>query len=225
MKMNVLLVEDDPAIARGLQVNLELEGFHVLWADSLRVAHQMNSKENLSLVILDLGLPDGSGFEFLSAVRAAGSRLPIIILTAKTDEDSVVEGLNRGANDFMRKPFSNKELLARIRAVLRQPSVVEDQIRYGELLLLQKQRLVKFKDQSIDLNRREFDILLYLAERAETVITRESLLQMINKDGEIFDRTIDSHVSHIRTRLRQSGVTSIKISSVYGIGYRMERVK
>ncbi len=223
--MNVLLVEDDPAIARGLQVNLELEGFHVLWADSLRVAHQMNSKENLSLVILDLGLPDGSGFEFLSAVRAAGSRLPIIILTAKTDEDSVVEGLNRGANDFMRKPFSNKELLARIRAVLRQPSVVEDQIRYGELLLLQKQRLVKFKDQSIDLNRREFDILLYLAERAETVITRESLLQMINKDGEIFDRTIDSHVSHIRTRLRQSGVTSIKISSVYGIGYRMERVK
>jgi two-component system OmpR family response regulator len=223
--MNVLMVEDDPAIARGLQVNLELEGFRVFWAADLRKAHLFNAKEELDLVILDLGLPDGSGFDFLTKLRSEGSRLPIIILTAKTDEDSVVDGLNRGAIDFMRKPFSNKELIARIKAVLRKPPDIEEQLRYGELLILVKQRVVKFKEQSLDLNRREFDIILYLMQRADTVVSRESLLQMIDKDGEIFDRTIDSHVSHIRTRLRQCGVISVKISSVYGVGYRMEKAQ
>ena len=222
--MNILLVEDDPAIARGLQVSLGSEGYNILWANSLKSAFEINSSEKLALVILDLGLSDGSGFSFLSQVREQGSRLPIIILTAKTDEESVVEGLERGANDYLKKPFGNKELVARIKAVLREPQSRENQIRCGDLLLLLDQRAVKFKDATIDINRREFDILTALVQRVDTIVTRVYLLQQINKDGEIFDRTIDSHISHLRSRLKKAEVTGIKISSVYGLGYRLEKM-
>jgi DNA-binding response OmpR family regulator len=220
--MNILLVEDDPALARGLQLTLEAEGYSIIWAESLRSAFDKNEKEKLGLVILDLGLTDGSGFEFLNKVREAGSRLPIIILTAQSDEDSLVEGLQRGANDYMKKPFSNRELLARIKAVLREPQMRESQTRYGDLLLLHDQRLVKFKDITVEMNRREFDVLFLLVQKVDTIVTREAMMEYIDKEGEIFDRTIDSHVSHLRSRLKAAGVNNIKISSVYGLGYRLE---
>ncbi len=221
--MNILLVEDDPAIARSLQVNLELEGYQTFWASTLKSAHQINEKEKLGLVILDLGLTDGNGFDFLSDVRKTGSRLPIIILTAKTDEDFVVEGLQRGANDYMKKPFGNKELIARIKAILREPNHRDIQLRYGDLLLLIDQRVAKYHEKSIELNRREFDLLHFLVLHADTIVNREFLLRSLDKEGEIFDRTIDSHISHLRSRFRSSGVKSIKISSVYGVGYRLEK--
>ncbi len=221
--IQILLVEDDPALARGIQVNLELEGYKYLRADSLKAALAFNEKEKIDLVVLDLGLPDGHGFDFLKKVREAGSRLPIIILTAQTDEDTVVEGLQLGANDFMRKPFGTKELLARIKAVLREPVRRERQIRFEDILILIDQRSVKFGEESVELNRREFDILLYLVERADNIVTREALLQIFDKEGEIYDRTIDSHVSHLRSKLKKQGVNSIKISSVYGLGYRLEK--
>lgn len=222
--MNILLVEDDPALARGLQLTLQAEGYDIIWADSLQAAFAKNNKEKLGLVILDLGLTDGSGFDFLRKVRENGSRLPIIILTAQTDEDSLIEGLQRGANDYMKKPFSNRELLARIKAVLREPQMRENQTRYGDLLLLLDQRIVKFKEATVEMNRREFDVLLFLVQKAETIVTREALMEHIDKEGEIFDRTIDSHVSHVRSRLKSAGITNIKISSVYGLGYRLEKV-
>lgn len=222
--MNILLVEDDPALARGLQLTLEAEGYRIIWADSLRSAFDKNQKEKLGLVILDLGLTDGSGFEFLNKVREGGSRLPIIILTAQSDDDSLIEGLQRGANDYMKKPFSNRELLARIKAVLKEPQMRESQTRYGDLLLLHEQRLVKFNDNNVEMNRREFDVLLLLVQKADTIVTREALMRYIDKDGEIFDRTIDSHVSHLRSRFKAAGITNMKISSVYGMGYRLEKV-
>ena len=221
--MNVLLVEDDPVLARGLQVNLETAGYKVFWADSLKAAFDTNKKEQLSLVILDLGLGDGDGFEFLAKIRESGSRLPIIILSARSNEESVVEGLQLGANDYVKKPFGHKELLARMNAVLKVPQSKEEVIRFADLLLLMDQRVAKYKNQTIELNRREFDILSLMIQRAEAIVTRENLLQSIDKDGEIFDRTIDSHISHLRTRLRKSGIDSIKISSVYGVGYRLEK--
>jgi two-component system OmpR family response regulator len=221
--MNVLLVEDDPVLGRGLQVNLELDGYKVFWASSLKEAEQLNRQEKIALVILDIGLPDGSGFDFVTHVRAEGSRLPIIILTAKTDEDSVVHGLQLGANDYMKKPFGNRELMARIKAILREPQTRERQIRFADLVILIEQRSVQMGDKVIDLNRREFDILLHLIERADTIVSRESLLQFLDKEGEIFDRTIDSHISHLRSRLKKAGALSVKISSVYGLGYRLEK--
>lgn len=222
--MNVLLVEDDPALARGIQVILEIEGYRTFWASNLKSAYEINEGEKLELVILDLGLADGSGFDFLTKVRESGSRLPIIVLTAKTDEDSIVEGLQRGANDYMKKPFGNRELLARIKAILREPQLRENQFRFGDLLLLVDQRVVKYKEKLIEVNRREFDILLFLVQRANTIVNREILLQAMDKDGQIFDRTIDSHISHLRSRFRSANISTIKISSVYGLGYRLEKV-
>ncbi len=221
--MNILLVEDDPVLARGLQLTLQAEGYAIVWADNLKSAFDKNQKEKLGLVILDLGLTDGSGFDFLNEVRNSGSRLPIIILTAQSDEDSLIEGLQQGANDYMKKPFSNRELVARIKAVLREPQVREAQTRYSDLLLLHDQRIVKFKESNIEMNRREFDVLHFLIQRAEMIVTREALMEHIDKDGDIFDRTIDSHVSHLRSRFKAAGVTNIKISSVYGLGYRLEK--
>lgn len=221
--IQVLLVEDDPVLARGLIVNLGLEGYTVHAASDLKTAFQLQQKEKIDLVVLDLGLPDGSGFQFLSHIRESGSDLPIIILTAQTDEDSVVEGLQRGANDYMKKPFGQRELLARIKVALKEPQRHQQQIRFADLVLNVDQRSLLFNEQLIDLNRREFDILKYFMERAESIVSRDSLLQFLDKEGEIFDRTIDSHISHLRSRLRKAGIGSVKISSVYGIGYRLEK--
>jgi two-component system OmpR family response regulator len=222
--VNLLLIEDDPVLARGIQINLETEGYQVFLANSLRTAFAINENEKLSLVLLDLSLGDGSGIDFLIKVRESQSRLPIIVLTARTDEESVVEALQRGANDYMKKPFGNKELVARIKAVLREPQMRETQTRFGDLLLLIDQRIVMHKGKTVEMNRREFDILLLLVQRANTIVSRENILQILDKDGEIFDRTIDSHVSHLRSKFRSCEIADLKISSVYGVGYRLERV-
>ena len=219
----ILLVEDDPVLGKGLQVNLQLEGYEVDWVQSLRGAFEVNATKSFNLVILDMGLPDGKGLTFLQSIREAGSRMPVLILTAQTDEESVVAGLNSGASDYVRKPFGGRELLARIKNILREPTLREDQLRFGNLLILRAQRKVMFDESEVDFNRREFDILTFLVEHGDSVVSRERLLSMLDKDGEIFDRTLDSHVSHIRAKLRKSGVSAIQISSVYGVGYRLEK--
>jgi len=223
--IELLLVEDDPVLGRGLHVNLELEGYRVHWARDLNAAGQTFPAHPIQLVILDLNLPDGNGLSFLKKIRDAGSRTPVIVLTAKTDEDSVVEGLQSGANDYVRKPFGNKELLARIKTTLKEPQTRDHQARYGDLVVYFEKRKILYGEQEIDLNRREFEVLTYFVEHAESVVTRENLLSVLDKDGEIFDRTIDSHVSHVRARLRTAGVKSVQISSVYGVGYRLEKNK
>jgi two-component system, OmpR family, response regulator len=217
----ILLVEDDPVLGRGLNVNLELEGYQVQWARDLKSAREV--APDFDLAILDLGLPDGSGLDLLKEIRTRDPQKPILILTAKTDEDSVVEGLQTGANDYIRKPFGNKELLARLQTALKEPQSRGQQLRYGDVTLLPDRRKAMFGTKEIELNRREFDLLRKFIECAENVITREALLQSLDKEGEIFDRTIDSHVSHLRTRLRHAGVDSLQISSVYGVGYRLEK--
>lgn len=218
----ILLVEDDPVLGRGLNVNLELEGYKVQWVRDLRSALQAKQTP-FDLALLDLGLPDGSGLTFLKELRVTDPRKPVVILTAKADEESVVEGLQAGANDYVRKPFGNRELLARIKTALREPPPRDHSVRYGDLIVQLDRRKVVVGDKEVELNRREFDILHYFVRNAEAVVTREALIQALDKDGEIFDRTIDSHVSHVRSRLRQAGIHFIQISSVYGVGYRLER--
>jgi len=219
----LLLVEDDPVLGRGLILNLENEGYQIHWAKSLKDAAQSAAESRPDLVILDLGLPDGSGLSFLKDLRQSGSMVPVIILTAKTDEDTVVEGLQLGANDYVRKPFGDRELLARIKTALREPQSRDRQLRFGDLLLLLDRRQLVASGQEVDLSPREFDLLVHFVQNAGKVVSREALLRVFDKDGEIFDRTVDSHVSHVRTRLRKAGVSSVQISSVYGVGYRLEK--
>jgi DNA-binding response OmpR family regulator len=219
----ILLVEDDPLIGKGVKLNLELDGYAVTWVQCLRDAFEANAKESFNLVLLDLGLPDGNGLTFCEKLRAGGSRLPVVMLTAQVDEDSVVAGLSAGASDYIRKPFGQKELMARIKNILREPVSREDQIRFGEVLLLRDQRRALFGSTDLELNRREYDIFLYLVEHGGAVVTRENIMNRLDKDGEIFDRTLDSHVSHIRAKLKGVGASGIKIASVYGVGYRLEK--
>ena len=120
-------------------------------------------------------------------------------------------------------PFLTRELLARLRNLLPSPNPGREGWKYANLLLLKSDRRLVFDEREIALNRREYDLLHYFMQRPEAVITRETLLVALDKDAEIFDRTIDSHVSHVRSRLRSAGVSSIRISSVYGVGYRLER--
>jgi DNA-binding response OmpR family regulator len=219
----ILFVEDDPVLGRGLSVNLELEGYVVTWARDLRTARRADEAEKFDLVVLDLGLPDGNGLSFCKQLRQKHSRIPIIILTAQTDEKSVVDGLDSGANDYVRKPFGPLELLARIRTALGEPALRDQQLRYGGLVVLVEQRRVFFEGKPLEMSPREFDILKFFVKNAESVISRERLIEAVDSGSEISDRTIDSHVSHVRKHLRAAGVEAVKITPVYGIGYRMEK--
>jgi DNA-binding response OmpR family regulator len=218
----LLLVEDDPVLGKGLQVMLELEGYSVQWAHGFREAESWTQTETPDVVLLDLHLPDGDGLDYLKVLRQDGNATPVVILTARTDEDTVVEALHQGANDYIRKPFGNKELLARLETSMRGPAVPVDKMTFDRLMLSTSRRQAFYDGQEVILKRREFDLLLHLMEHAEAVVTRESVLDRFGADGDIFDRTVDSHVSHLRSRLRQAGVQSIRISPVYGIGYRLE---
>jgi DNA-binding response OmpR family regulator len=218
-----MIVEDDPILGRGLTVYLELEGFKITWVKDLKSAQVSVEKTPAELIILDVNLPDGSGLELCTKLRAKGSKTPVVFLTAKTDEDSVVAGFAAGANDYVKKPFGNRELLARVKALLREPVKTEAQLKYGDLTVIPAKRQVFVREMEIDFNRREFDILSVFMRNSEAVVTREALLNALDKEGEIFDRTIDSHVSHIRTKLKKANIESVQITSVYGIGYRLEK--
>ena len=218
-----MLVEDDPILGRSVQLTLEVDQHSVTWVKDLRSAFKANEEDSFDVVVLDLGLPDGSGLEFCKSVRTGGSRIPIVILTAQTHEDSVVAGFNAGANDYVEKPCRPKVLLARVKNVLKEPVQRDEQIRFGDILFITNQRRVFCGETEINLNRREFETLGVLLTHAGSVVTRETLVQAINKDGEIFDRTIDSHVSRLRASLKKGGAKSIAVVSVYGVGYRLEK--
>ncbi|MGZ3690286.1 MAG: response regulator transcription factor [Pseudobdellovibrio sp.] len=217
------LIEDDPVLARGLQVNLELENHKIVISNNLKSALENQLQNKADFIILDLGLPDGSGFEFLTERRNQKDSTPIIILTAQTDEDSVVKGLQLGANDYMKKPYSFKELNARIKVILNKPILDQKIIAFEKLSINLALRTCRYYDANIDLNRREFDILAALVQQAEMIVNREYLITVFNKENEIFDRTIDSHISHLRKKLKASGLSAVKISSIYGLGYRLEK--
>jgi DNA-binding response OmpR family regulator len=221
--IQILLVEDDPILGRSVCIFLELSKYKIHWAQDLKNAYRINESEKIDLVILDQGLPDGSGLTFLKDLRKSGSTVPVLILTAKSDEDSVVEGLQSGANDYIRKPFGNRELLARIKVATKEPETASQQVRYDDLALIMDQRRVLYRGNEIELNRREFDVLSHFIKNAEAVVTREALLDTLDPDADLNDRTIDSHISHVRARLRNAGVGSVVIRSIYGVGYRLER--
>ncbi len=220
----ILLVEDDPILGDGLQLFLELENFEVIRARDLASARLEEEKKSFDLVVLDLGLPDGNGMDFCKHLRTKGSNIPVVILTAQADEESVVEGLTNGANDYVRKPFSNRELLARIKVQIQGPKGVGPQLKVGELVLALEERVVTYKGSPIKFNRREFEIIKIMCEREGAVISRESIIEKAGHDIDISDRTIDSHISHIRSKLRKADVTTIQIASEYGIGYRLVTV-
>lgn len=221
---SILLVEDDPILGEGLVLSLQLEGHNVDWAKSISSGQEKWSSKQFDLVLLDMGLPDGIGLDLCRMIRKKDQKLAIIFLTAQNDEQTLVESLNEGANDFIKKPFSHRELMARIRAALRINIGTPKLLKFGELAINIDKREVTYQDESIGLNRRQFDLLAYFMKRQGEIITRDQLIEHLGQENEIYDRTIDSHLSQLRKIFRTHKINSIQISPVYGVGYRLEIV-
>lgn len=222
MNERILLLEDDPVLGEGLVLQLQLASFNVRWCKTVREGlDAVNELDGTSLALLDVSLPDGTGFEVARAIQDRSRSLPVIFLTARTDEDSVIQGFQAGAKDYIRKPFGKRELLARIQNLIPGASDSREGWSFGGATLLKAQRKLLYNDLEVSFNRREYEILRCFFQSPEAVLTRERLVSEIDRDGEIFDRTIDSHISHVRTKLRKAGVLGIRIDSVYGEGYKL----
>jgi two-component system OmpR family response regulator len=220
----ILLVEDDPVLGKTLKFALEKEAFEVHWVTCIRDAELLAADRIFDLAALDLNLPDGNGLGFAKWAAKNRPRMPVLMITASGDEDTVLAGFEAGAVDYVRKPFSNKELCARVKVVLKGKNQQKfKSLHYGEITIQPEQRLAKVGEASLDLNRRQFQILAYFMANAESVVTRESLIATLDKGEEMIDRTIDSHISHLRNKLRKAGVAQVQISPVYGLGYRLEK--
>jgi two-component system catabolic regulation response regulator CreB len=229
----VLLIEDERAIAESLAFALRRDGFAVEHAATIAAARPLCP--HCDLIVLDLMLPDGSGFELLSELRSGGLRTPVIILSSRDDEADRVAGLEGGADDYVIKPFSPREVVARIRAVLRRarplppsegsPSSPEvaATVRSSRPLSLDPQtRRATYHSSLLDLTRTEFDLLLVLQSAPERVFTRQQLLDSIFGTGYVVtDRTIDAHIKALRRKLAAAGASPDLIETERGIGYRL----
>lgn len=225
-KKTILVVEDDAAIRRGIVDALSFEGFNVLEAGTGSAAEEMVSTATFDLILLDLVLPGKSGLDILKLVREAQPTLPVIVLTAKGSESDRVRGLRLGADDYVTKPFSVRELLARVEAVLRRsperPTSVRA-IRLPDGIADLERREVKFDDgRTVDLTEREVDLLQYLASNASRAVARDELLTRIwhLKPQNVSTRTIDMHIARLREKLRADPSHPDVIQTVRGKGYR-----
>jgi DNA-binding response OmpR family regulator len=221
----ILVIEDDPAIRRGLVDALRFSGHEVLQAANGTTGRAESLRANVDLVLLDLVLPGPSGLEILAAVREARPTLPVIILTARGEESDRVHGLRLGADDYVVKPFSVRELLARVEAVLRRsperPSVVH-QVMLGDGVADLRRREVRFEDgHRADLSEREAELLGYLAAHAGRSISREEILRRVWRlePDRLETRTIDMHVAHLRVKLRDDPANPRLLRTVRGRGY------
>ena len=215
--IKILLVEDDPVLATGLVLSFELEGYQVVHALNGKNALEQIDEHRFDLCVLDIGLPDISGLDLCKQIKSQLPETPIIFLTAQTDEDTVVRGLQIGANDFIKKPFSHKELLMRIKVQLRNNAWSDQHIIY-DLEIYPERREIHFQKQALPLNRRQYEIFTYLLRNEGKIIEREKL---INSE-DVSDRSVDSHISQLRKILVKNKVNQIQINSIYGIGYRLE---
>jgi len=227
MSATILIVDDEYAVARGIQYALEQEGYQVTVAGSGEEALAVAAELAPDLVVLDVRMPGIDGFETLRRLRGDGSKAPVLMLTARDEEMDKVVGLEMGADDYMTKPFGLRELLSRIKALLRRA--------YGDLADATGGRLIRHRDLVIDLDRRrvqrgdkrisltatEFEILRHLASRPGRVFTRRELLELV-RDYEALDqdeKTINVHVSHLREKLEDDPVDPTFILTVRGAGY------
>ena len=215
----VLVVEDDEAIADVLRRSLRAEGHEVQSAGDGAEALTVAERFAPDLVILDLGLPRLDGMEVLKRLRADGD-VPVLILTARTETEDRVEGLDSGADDYLPKPFEREELLARTRALLRRrPPRGSASLAVGDLLLNPDSREVKRGDREIELTNREFELLQYLAENQKLVVSRERLLEDVwGYDPFEQTNTIDVFISNLRRKLEEGGEPRM-LHTKRGAGY------
>lgn len=216
----VLLVEDDPVIAKTLAMSLRYQGFELTHATGVRDAQAVLAERQFDLMLFDVGLPDGSGIELCRALRARDATIPILMLSARSDEATVVAGIEAGADDYIRKPYGLQELTARMTRTLGRRQQRE-RMQFGALQLDAQRRVACVNGVPLNLGKKEFDVLLLLVRALGDVVTRNQILDGFDGDGAIYDRTIDSHLSHLRKKLKEAAA-EVRITAVYGVGYRLE---
>ncbi|MCY4409590.1 MAG: response regulator transcription factor [Caldilineaceae bacterium] len=226
----ILIVEDEPAVARGLEYALKAEGYKVFWAKSGAEALELTRREQPDLITLDIRLPDLSGYDVCRALRSQNHRQPILMLTAKDEELDKVLGLELGADDYMVKPYGLRELVSRIRALLRRaygdlaaPS--EDEIQRFEGLEIDLTRLeVRLDGAAVDLTPTEFRLLRYLSARQNVPVSRSSLVEAVwGYESDVnSDRTVDVHIRHLRQKIESDPAKPTRIVTVRGIGYKFQ---
>ena len=222
----ILIVDDEEMIVRTVKAYLDREGFKTYTALDGEAAVQSFEEKGPDLIILDLMLPKLSGIEVTRAIRAKSS-VPIIMLTAKAAEADRVVGLELGADDYVVKPFSPRELVARVRAVLRRyegEGMEAERIISGDLEIDLKTRELKVEGSNVDLTPTEFDLLAYLAKHPGQVFTRLQLLPEVQGyTYDSFARTIDTHVKNLRRKIEKDPKAPAYILTVHGVGYRFAR--
>ena len=220
----ILVVEDEPAILRGLADNLRREQHEVFTAEDGEEGYRLVSEKRPDLVILDLMLPKLSGYEVCRKMRAEGMTMPILILTARGDETDRVLGLDLGADDYIVKPFSVRELLARVRAHLRraQPGrSAPDHIAVGEVTVDFRSYEARRAGQPLQMTRREFQALRLLVSRPGEVVTREEMLEQVwGLHDYPTTRTVDNHIAALRAKLEPDPARPRHLLTVRGVGYK-----
>lgn len=222
MKPKILVIEDDPSILRGIELNLQLEGFETLSATDGQQGIALAIEHQPDLVILDIMLPRLNGYQVCQRLRAQGNDVPVIMLSAKNAEIDIVMGLELGADDYVMKPFRVAELLARIKAHLRrrQASSTPDIYAFGDVEVELDKRLVRRAGEVVELSPREFDLLAHLIEREGRALTRDAILAAVW--GQSYfgtDRTVDNFINKLRSKL-DTTTTPRHFLTVRGVGYR-----
>jgi two-component system, OmpR family, alkaline phosphatase synthesis response regulator PhoP len=238
MKKKVLVVDDEQSIVTLLKYNLQQAGYDVLTAMDGEEGLNLALTANPDVILLDLMLPKKDGMDVCKELRQQKVLTPILMLTAKDDEFDKVLGLELGADDYMTKPFSPREVIARIKAVLRRIQMQvpatsdevdeeeDDGIKIGELRVLPNYYEAYFKGELLELTPKEFELLLYLVKNKGRVLTRDQLLSAVwNYDFVGDTRIVDVHISHLREKIEENTKKPIYIKTIRGLGYKLEEPK
>jgi DNA-binding response OmpR family regulator len=221
----VLVVEDDPAILRGLNDNLQFEGYEVLTATDGETGLRVAREKKPDVMILDLMLPKMNGFEICRQLRAEGVATPILMLTARGEEADRVRGLDLGADDYVTKPFSIRELLARVRALLRRgqpPKTQPDDLQFDDVVVDFRRYEAAKSGVQLEMTRKEFGVLRLLASKPGEVITRDDLLNEVwGLENYPTTRTVDNHIASLRAKIEADPTQPRHLLTVHGVGYKL----
>ena len=234
MQKKILIIEDEQSIATLLSYNLSQAGYETLVANDGKEGYELAMKEAPSLIVLDLMLPSMDGVEICKELRLQKVSTPIIMLTAKDDEFDKVLGLELGADDYMTKPFSPREVVARIKAVLRRSEGIKvhredpssSEMKLGELKVYPERYEAFLNDEQLEFTPKEFELLVYLMENKNRVLTRDQLLSAVWKYDFAGDtRIVDVHISHLREKIEENSRKPVFIKTIRGLGYKFEEPK
>jgi len=222
---SILIVEDDSNLRQGLADNLTREGYHIQTASDGAEARVLLAKEGFDLVILDIMLPDTDGYTLCRLIRSGKRKPMVMMLTARTLEDDLVRGFEAGADDYLEKPYRLRELLSRVRALLRRGETSPEGVyRIGGFTLdAASRKVTSAQGEQIDFTKKEFDLLLLFLNKAGQALTRDLILDQIwGKQVYVDERTVDNFVSIIKKKLKWRRDSDFRIETIRGVGYRME---